>query len=327
MAARRLLDAALAPAGAAQSVMTEEAAVLAARILSALAPPESPTPEAAAVPEGPLLVCCHHKSGTNVLRRIFDALGKEFHLPIWMKFYDPEPASGWRICFHQHSRVAELLPRLNFRGLHCIRHPMGLIYSAALYHEKCREPWVDVPLARFTEATFRALSDRDTYNRIKHPETPPEERQRILAAATGPGEEGDPGLALGGRTYRQMLAGAADLSDKLIVEMRGFSRGVVGDMLAFPQDARFATITLEAISHDPAMADLTRILHHLGFRGAALARSLDLARPHCLWASETLPAHATTGVSEDWRAAFTGPVAAEYRRLFGWAEQALGYPG
>lgn len=285
------------------------------------------------LPQDRMIITCHHKSGTNFLRKVFQEISATFDLPLWMKFYEAEPDPGaqspaWQICFHQHGRVKELLPAANFRGIHCLRHPKSLIYSAALYHQICKEPWVDVPLNRFTSATFWALSDRDIYNRIKDPKTAPEERQRLLAEAKT--QESaftrfDSNVDFAGRSYRQMLTEATSVSAKLLFEMRAFSRGVILDMLQFPKDVRFATLSLETISHDPQMLALRRAFLHLGFQGPALQKCLDIALPHCLWSSDALPAHATTGVSEDWRQHFTGPVETEYRRLYGWTEQALGY--
>lgn len=271
-----------------------------------------------------ILVCCHHKSGTNFLRKTFEPLAKEFDLPIWFKFYDPEPSTNWKVCFHKHSRIRNLPFRVNFRGVHCVRHPMGLISSAAKYHETCREPWVDVPLTRFDRATFDALSDRDIYNEIKHPDTTVERRQELMTPSGSDGSH-DSGYEFAGKTYRQMLQDCQSMAEKLHFEMRCFSAGVVRDMASFPADQRFFTVKLEDISHDREMAALRAMFLHLGFRGEALSRCLDFAAKNCLWNLSDLPAHATTGVGEAWRAEFQGELLREYRRLFGWAEQALGY--
>jgi len=98
-----------------------------------------------------------------------------------MKFYEPDNCpEDWGICIHQHSRVNDILDRQNFRGLHCVRHPKALILSATLYHQKCIEPWVDVPLDGFSSHTLWAASDGKLYNKIKNPEFPAKEKQRMM---------------------------------------------------------------------------------------------------------------------------------------------------
>ncbi|MCF3639068.1 hypothetical protein LXM94_03725 [Rhizobium sp. TRM95111] len=279
------------------------------------------------VPSENILVCCHHKSGTTFLRAVFNDIAAEFGKKIWMKFYEPEEMNaGWDICFHQHSDVKEILNAANFRGIHCIRHPKSLIYSAAIYHEKCREPWVDVPLQRFTDSTFNSLTDRDTYNIIKNPKVSIQSKIEILSHYKIDARDGfDSGFSFDGRTYRQMLRSCGNISEKLIFEMRCFSQGVVRKMQAFPKDFRFFTLTLEEISHDQDMFALRRAFRHIGFKGAALERCLELASPHCLWNMRTAPKHATTGVSSEWRSYFFGTVEEEYRSVLGYPEQALGF--
>lgn len=288
------------------------------------APPAPAIRDRAARPAHPVLVFCHHKSGTNFLIRTFRAIARRFEMRLWTKFYDPRPETGWDICFHQHARMDDAQFEGNFRGVHCIRHPMALVHSAALYHANCKEPWVDVPLDRFTEATFRALSDRATYNEIKHPDTPMDRRRTLMSR--DPAGAFDSGYAFEGRTYRQMLTARETTADRLRFEMRGFSYGVVRDMVRFPLDARFRRITLEEISHDRSMSGLERMFRHLGFAGTALRDCLEIAEGHCLWNLDDLPGHATTGVSDAWRAAFAGEPIADFRTLFGWPEEALGYP-
>lgn len=277
------------------------------------------------LPDRPIVVACHHKSGTALLRNVFKKISAAFDLPMWMKFYDSEP-ERWSICFHQHSRISEEVLRDDIRGVHCVRHPIGLVHSATLYHQVCREPWVDVPLERFGDATFRLLSDRDAYNIIKDPDTPEATRQEMMNEA-GRNSRVDSGYDFAGRTYRQMLADAPGLAEKLLFEMRCFSRGVIEDMVLFPNDVRFYSISLEEISHNARMTGLRQMFRHLGFRNAALQQCLKIARNHSLWANEKLATdpHVTTGVSETWQEHFHGRVEAEFRHLFGWPERALGY--
>lgn len=304
------------------------------RRLAELTPPALALPEilkttarsTARQPEHPLLVCCHHKTGTNFLLPLFRAISEEFALPLWFKFYDPEPEQ-WRICLHQHSRLEGMDLPANFRGLHMVRHPMGLIQSAALYHERAREPWLNIPMQRFTGTTFWALSSRDCYNIIKDPKTPVEEKTAILRAAPPPHarvHDFDSGYDFAGRTYAEMLKSFETPEERLLFEMRCYSHAVILDMLAFSGDRRFLALKLEEVSHDTGMRDLQTMVRHLGFSGPPAARVLEIAAENCLW--KTGPSrHATTGVSDSWEPLFQGTLLEEFRHLFGWAEQALGY--
>jgi hypothetical protein len=132
---------------------------------------------------------------------------------------------------------------------------------------------------------------------------------------------------LKGKTYREFLVGLESTAEKLLFEMRSYSRGVIYDMLSFPADRRFYSIKLEDISRDPQMTSLENAFIHLNFEGNDLSRCLDIASQNCLWkiGMKGIETHATTGMSEDWRDAFTGDVEREYRKLFGWAEEGLGY--
>jgi hypothetical protein len=125
----------------------------------------------------PIIVCSHHKSGASYSVKTFQTIANSFQRRLWMKFYDSDSVPpAWEICIHQHGRVEDLLTGRNFRGWHCIRHPKALIYSAMLYHQKCKEAWVDVPLDQFSSYAFRSTSDGRIYNRIKDPKVSVEEK-------------------------------------------------------------------------------------------------------------------------------------------------------
>lgn len=278
------------------------------------------------MPEAPLLVCGHHKVGTNFLLPVFREISETFSLPIWLKFYDPEPPR-WQICLHQHSRLEGMTMPANFRGVHMVRHPMGLLHSATLYHERGKEPWLNVPMQRFTGETFWAVSSRDSYNVIKDPErsvhlkidqltVPPPPHARV--------HDFDSGYDFAGRTYAEMLRSFDTLEEKILFEMRCYSRAVLLDMLAFPADRRFMTVKLEDVTHDRAMQTLQPLVRHLGFGGEPAAQVLKIAAKNSQW-NKGKTAHATTGVSLGWKDLFRGELGDAFHELFGWAEEALGY--
>jgi len=285
------------------------------------------------LPVLPIIVCSHHKSGTAYSINTFSEIAKAFNQNLWMKFYQPTPPTAdWHICIHQHSRANELLQTLNFRGWHCVRHPKALIYSAMLYHQKSPEPWLDIPLTHFSSDTFWSTCNGHLYNKIKATDVCLEEKQAIMNASYETQISRDfisfeSAYDLQGKTYRQFLSGLNSTTDKLLFEMRAFSRSVIHGMLNFPRDQRFYQIRLEDISTDVRMKALTDALIHLGYEGECLLRALNIAASHCLWkiGKSAIQGHATSGMSAVWKEAFSGEVEQEYRRLFGWAEEALGY--
>ncbi len=281
----------------------------------------------------PLLICSHHKAGASYTVKTFKRIAQEFQKKLWMKFYEPKNNfSDWDICIHQHSRISELLTSKNFRGWHCIRHPKALIYSAVLYHQKCSEPWVDVPLEGFSSNTFWAASDGTIYNKIKNTEVSLEEKIRLMNSdyhgKTVKNFIHYPSYyKMKGKTYREYLSEMPSMREKVLFEMRSYSRGVIHDMMNFPFDTRFFTIKLEEISCDPNMNNLMKAFVHLGFEGSSLLKCLEIASSNCLWhiGKNGIGSHATTGMSNEWKDVFEGEVEDEYRKLFGWAEEAFGY--
>lgn len=284
------------------------------------------------VPKLPIIVCSHHKCGATYSVKTFSRIANEFKDKLWMKFYEPDAPADWTICIHQHSRVADLRTGRNFRGWHCVRHPKAMIYSAMLYHQRCKEAWVDVPLDGFSSHTFWSTCDGRLYNQLKNDRVSADEKRLVMnstydAATSNNVVPFESPYALNGKTYREFLQTLNSTSDKLLFEMRTYSRGVINDMLNFPTDKRFFLIKLEDISRDQQMTSLTECLIHLGYEGAELIKALEIASNNCLWkiGKENTKGHATTGMSDEWREHFSGEVEKEYRKLFGFAEEVLGY--
>jgi hypothetical protein len=281
----------------------------------------------------PIIICSHHKSGSSYSVKTFSQIAKEFEDKLWMKFYEPDNDSlEWTMCIHQHGRVDDLLLSRNFNGWHCVRHPKALIYSAMLYHQKCKEPWVDIPLNTFSSHTFWSTSNGRIYNKIKNPAVPLEEKKTLMNSIHDGKKpknlvEFESSYDLNGKSYKEFLSTLKLISDKLLFEMRAYSRGVINDMLNFPNDKRFFLIKLEDISGDPKMKSLEESLIHLDYKGVELIKALEIASKNCLWKTgkDAIKGHSTTGMSDEWKDLFTGEVEKEYRKIFGWAEEALGY--
>lgn len=280
------------------------------------------------------VICCHHKSGTNFLVKTFRSIAEKQSKVLWMKFYEPmNPPDHWDICIHQHARVHDLLSATDIRGLRCVRHPMSLIYSAMLYHQKCSEPWVDVPLEGFSSSTFWSATDGILYNRIKDPDISADVKHEIMNRSYNDRmpseiERFDSAYEMKGKTYRQYLSELSTTEEKLLFEMRAYSRGVISGMLSFPWDNRFMMVRLEDMSWDRRMMSLYSGFLHLGIDGTDLTQALESASENSLWhvGRDGAGSHATTGISDGWRSFFQGKVLEEFRRLFGNAEEMLGYP-
>lgn len=89
-----------------------------------------------------LVIGTHHKSGTVLMRNIVVDVAKEMGMAAWIRGDDAEP-DHWDIYLDFWSIWQTDLDDLDFGGVHIIRRPEALIYSAALYHLRGSEEWLD----------------------------------------------------------------------------------------------------------------------------------------------------------------------------------------
>ncbi|MGM0694999.1 MAG: hypothetical protein ACQEUN_16595 [Pseudomonadota bacterium] len=61
---------------------------------------------------------------------------------------------NWDIYFDHWSKWRVNLNKIEFSGIHAIRHPFSLIHSATLYHLKSKEKWLHVPRESFGGLTY-----------------------------------------------------------------------------------------------------------------------------------------------------------------------------
>lgn len=276
------------------------------------------------------LVVAHHKSGTALTLALFRTIEAILGERIWFKFYDPEPRKGerkfdWKVCLEQHSRIHDLLasvPSDTWRGWRCLRHPKGLAFSASLYHLKCNEPWVDVPLDCFDERAFYAFTDGRIYRSIGSKHLSVAEKARIVkeidpdAIPTCVPRYPEP-IFFNGKTYREVISEFDRDYDRLRFEMRAYSYGVVKEMLAFP-DSGFFNVSLERLSHDPSMELFKDSLSFIGYDVEECDRIVNACQRHFLWSPDGIehPKHKTTGVSNHWKGVFDQELNAEFGKLF-----------
>jgi hypothetical protein len=101
----------------------------------------------------PILVGCHHKTGTKWLSGIFRAFSREFELRFHSGNQTDLPPD-FDIYFESHSRFTQQTPN-DYRGLHQIRDPRDLIVSAAFYHQTSDEAQLHVAREEFGGRTYQ----------------------------------------------------------------------------------------------------------------------------------------------------------------------------
>ena len=92
--------------------------------------------------ESPIYICCYHKVGTKLLRKVFKNISKDFG---W-KFAAvsglcTSVPSGCDVILFPHSLVDLDAIKHPFTTIHVIRDPRDVVVSGYLYHMRCREPW------------------------------------------------------------------------------------------------------------------------------------------------------------------------------------------
>jgi hypothetical protein len=275
-----------------------------------------------------IAITTHHKCGTAFLFKTFNLIKNRLGLKMWRKFYEFERLDGedWDIVFEQHSRIEDLEQKV--KGIHCIRRPESLIFSAALYHQKAREPWLDIPLDKFDHNTYRAFTEARPYNLINDSRIEIDRKAELVkgykSSALIPIHFEAP-YEFGGETYRNMLNKFKSIEEKLLFEMQCYSFGIISDMLAF-NHADFYWIRLEEVSFDINMRELSNAFSFVGFKEDELAICLDSARTNMLGADPNAAGkHGTTGISREWKDHFTGELENKYNSIYKDASQILGY--
>ena len=85
-----------------------------------------------------VVIGTHHKAGTNFGVHLSRVLGEHLGLTLWDRGSEPEPAE-WGIYFDHWCRWATNLD-FPFFGIHIVRNPRSLVYSAMKYHLAGAEP-------------------------------------------------------------------------------------------------------------------------------------------------------------------------------------------
>jgi len=275
-----------------------------------------------------IAICTHHKCGTAFLMKTITAISKASNLKVWRKYYEPERYThdDWDIVFEQHSRIHNIKQTL--KGIHCIRRPESLIYSATLYHQKAKEPWLDVPLEKFNHNTYRAFTTGKIYNLINDGRIEGWRKKEITESYECDEPipyEFDSEYEFNGKSYREMLNSFESLEEKLRFEMQCYSLGVISDMLNF-NSKDFYTLKLEDASFNPRMNELYEAFKHIGFEGDKLADCMQVCSDNILALNpDAAGQHGTTKLSDKWKDVFTGKLKTFYHSIYADSSELLGY--
>ena len=116
-----------------------------------------------------VVVACHHKAGSSYIR---NTLVKICHLLDWrleqsghneFPNLTQEHNEKCTIYYFSHSNcdlINSLLKERQFhqgKAIHIVRDPRTLVVSAARYHLDSTEAWLDMPLKKYHQATYRSL--------------------------------------------------------------------------------------------------------------------------------------------------------------------------
>jgi hypothetical protein len=118
------------------------------------------------VPQFPILVGTHHKTGTIWMHDTFQriAMATGLRLGVLGSRGEAHPSD---IYIAHHSQFPREMLRGTYRGLHLIRDPRDIVISGMFYHLKSDEPWLHTPRPTFAGLTYQqtlnALDPEDRF--------------------------------------------------------------------------------------------------------------------------------------------------------------------
>ena len=212
--------------------------------------------------EIPIYIFCHHKTGTNLLRKIFiDICARERWKFTSVRYLVDEPPDGDVVVFsHSNIDVENIKPP--YVGVHMIRDPREVVVSGYLYHLRTDEPWC-------ISKNFEMKGGRECF-------PVPEFRQHM-------NEEWKKNYLqmLGGMSYQEKL-NSMPKDEGLEFEMKYYSSWTIGDMLAWKYDnPNVVEVKMEDASFDYDTL-FSSIFSHLQFSENKIAEYMGIAGRHDL---------------------------------------------
>jgi len=211
------------------------------------------------------IICCYHKVGTVLFRKIFSTIARIQGLSYFeLVGTHPElPTEPDIILLPQSGYDLRQLNR-PFRAIHVIRDPRDVLVSGYLYHKRCAEQW----------CTNRDLSLLEP---IRFPRIPLAQHHRSEAWKRAYL------MSLNGRSYQDNLR-ALSLDDGLFFELDHYAGWTIDAMLNWDYgQANVMEISFEQL-HQEYTAQWRNILKYLSFSDSPLDDDvlLCIARSHDL---------------------------------------------
>lgn len=100
------------------------------------------------------LIGTFHKTGTVLIKSIFEEGARQGLLNLWQAESQAEP-EAWTVCFAEHCHFPEAALKPPHHLAVLIRDPRDVIISGAHYHCRAEEAWLNIPENRFGGRSYR----------------------------------------------------------------------------------------------------------------------------------------------------------------------------
>nr|MBV6630654.1 sulfotransferase domain-containing protein [Oceanococcus sp. HetDA_MAG_MS8] len=260
----------------------------------------------------PIVLACYHKSGTELLSKIFAAVSRRFG---WrfrtLHGYKTGLAPDAEVMLYAHSLIALDQVTEPYVGVHLIRDPRDIIVSGYLYHRQTQEGWctnvppsppfpddIDFPLVPYSQR-HRDEAWKKSYLRT-----------------------------LAGLSYQQTLC-QLSRDDGLIFEMDHYARWTIESMRDWNYtNEKVLEVRFEDL-RDNFDQGFNRIFSHAGLRDDEQTVAMRIARKHDLNRKSTRElrrmTHVTGNEPQKWRRYFTPELKTAFLSRFGDILIDLGY--
>lgn len=209
----------------------------------------------------PICLFCHHKSGTVLLKSVFEELCNKnkwiFKILLGKQNSIPK---GIDITLYAHSLLDVKSQKTPFVGVHIIRDPRDVIVSGYLYHLRTTEAWC-------IQKKF------DLSSPIDYPNVPFSQQHRSESWKK------EYIRSLNGCSYQETLR-ALPQEDGIMFEMKHYGSWTIESML----DWRYGESNVLEMHFEEIMADYEHsfrlIFTHIGLRDIELQQALEVANRH-----------------------------------------------
>ena len=258
----------------------------------------------------PIYICCHHKVGTKLMRKVFKNICAEFGWRIGTSGgKSPTRPDGFDVILFNHSQVDLASVEHPFVAVHILRDPRDVIVSGYLYHKRCSEPWC-------INTTF------DYTHPIKYPIVPRSQEHRSEAWKVNYLD------SLGGLSYQENLRRLSQ-DDGLLFEMERYGRWTTEEMLRWKGSPNVALeVRFEDIMQD-FEGTFKDIFTYIGLSSKQVESSVVIASAEDINRMSDkeieLNKHISSRNTSKWMGYFTQEHKDAFVLQFGDALQRLGY--